>query len=256
MSEDNFTVATFNIRTGIALDGRNCWFVRRRITSDLVGHLDADVIGLQEAWRFQVRYLASRHREFTWRGEGRNGHDRGEHCAVGVRQARFHIDGHRTMWFGSRPDTPGSRIPGAGAPRVATIVHLTDRASGRLLVVVDVHLDEASAERRAISIRQLLAVLRPDVPTVILGDLNGTEAERTLFDPLDEAGFVSALPADAPGTAHQFRCVTDGPRIDVVRVNRHVEAVAGEVVTQSVGQRPASDHWPVRATLRQRGVEH
>ena len=41
--------------------------------------------------------------------------------------AAFHVDSHRTMWFGSRPDTPGSRIPGAGAPRVATIVHLTDR---------------------------------------------------------------------------------------------------------------------------------
>jgi endonuclease/exonuclease/phosphatase family metal-dependent hydrolase len=156
------------------------------------------------------------------------------------------------MWFGARPDTPGSRIPGAGAPRVATIVHLTDRESGRLLVVVDVHLDEASAERRASSIRQLLAELRPDVPTVVLGDLNGTEAERSLFDPLDDAGFVSALSPDAPGTAHQFRCVTDGPRIDVVRVNPLVEVVAGEVVVQLPGQRPASDHWPVRATLRLR----
>ena len=252
MPESSFTVATFNIRTGIALDGRNCWFVRRRITSDLIGRLDADVIGLQEAWRFQVRYLSAHHRDYTWRGEGRNGHDRGEHCALGVRQSRFHIDSHRTMWFGAQPDTPGSRIPGAGAPRVATIAHLTERDSGRLLVIVDVHLDEASAERRAMSIRQLVTALRPDVPTVILGDLNGTEAERTLYDPLDEAGFVSALPTDAPGTAHQFHCVTDGPRIDVVRVNPHVEVVSGEVVTQPIGQRPASDHWPVLATLRLR----
>jgi endonuclease/exonuclease/phosphatase family metal-dependent hydrolase len=135
---------------------------------------------------------------------------------------------------------------------VATIVHLTDRVSGRLLVVVDAHLDEASAERRARSIKQLLTVLAPEVPTVILGDLNGTEAERTLFDPLDDAGFTSALPSDAPGTAHQFHCVTDGPRIDVVRVNKFVDVIDAEVVVQPAGQRPASDHWPVHATLRLR----
>jgi endonuclease/exonuclease/phosphatase family metal-dependent hydrolase len=254
MSDNTFTVATFNIRTGIALDGRNCWFLRRRIASDLVGQMDADVIGLQEAWRFQLRYFSAHHGDYEWRGQGRNTHVGGEHCSVGVRRSRFHIDSHRTMWFGTKPDTPGSRIPGAGAPRVATIVHLTDRESGRLLVVVDAHLDEASAERRASSIRQLLAELRPYVPTVVLGDLNGTEAERTLFDPLDDAGFVSALPPDAPGTAHRFRCVTDGPRIDVVRVNPLVEVVAGAVVVQPPGQRPASDHWPVRATLRLRQV--
>jgi endonuclease/exonuclease/phosphatase family metal-dependent hydrolase len=150
---------------------------------------------------------------------------------------------------------PGSRIPGAGAPRVATIVHLSDASTGQELVVVDVHLDEASSDRRARSIRQLIDVLPGAEPVVVLGDLNATPSERDVYGPLEDAGFVDALPPDAPGTAHRFRGGTDGPRIDAVMVNRRLEVLDAEVVTQPPGARPASDHWPVRATLRVRDLD-
>ncbi|HJR24407.1 MAG TPA: endonuclease/exonuclease/phosphatase family protein, partial [Acidimicrobiales bacterium] len=51
-------VATFNVRNGRALDGFvRAWPFRRRAVVAAIASLDADVVGLQEAYRFQLRSL-------------------------------------------------------------------------------------------------------------------------------------------------------------------------------------------------------
>jgi endonuclease/exonuclease/phosphatase family metal-dependent hydrolase len=89
----------------------------------------------------------------------------------------------------------------------------------------------------------------PTVPWVLLGDLNAGPDSPTLRR-LEDAGFRSALPPEAGGTAHQFTGTLDGPRIDHVLVRGAWVVDGARILHVRPGGRPASDHWPVVADLR------
>lgn len=247
---ERFDVATFNIRNGLGCDGRQSWPLRRRTTADTIGRLDADAVGLQEVYGWQLRYLLRRLDGYEAHGEGRSRRRRGEACPVLTRRSRLEVTDHWTRWFGPHPDRPGSRLPQASYPRLATWVRARDRATGRAIDVVNTHLDEHRGANRSAAAAQLADWLAPERPTVLLGDLNTTEDDAAVFDPLRRAGFQSVLPPDAPGTTHQFRGGTGGRRIDHVLVSAHWEVLSAAVVSDHAGGPFPSDHWPVRAELR------
>ena len=246
-------VATFNIRNGRAFDGRHSWPLRRRSTAATLRRMDADVVGLQEVYGFQQRYLLRRLPEHEAHGEGRSGHGRGERCPILVRRSRLDVVASRVRWFGAGDDSGVTRLPGARAPRIATCLRVHDRSTGVELDVVNTHLDERLAENRRRSIEQLVTWLDRERPTVVMGDLNSREGGDILAA-LHAAGLDSVLPADAGGTAHRFTGRTDGPRIDHVLVSRHWEVrTSGVVVDPQPRTTLPSDHWPVSATLRLHG---
>ena len=241
-------VASFNIRNGRALDGLvRAWPFRRRAVVEAVESLDADVVALQEVYRFQLRALLRGLPGRVAVGEGRSSRRRGEHVPLLVRGERVRVVEAATRWYGDTPEQAGSRWPGAPFPRIATVA-VVDVAGSRLQVV-GTHLDERSAERRARSAEQLVGWLDPALPRVVLGDLNaepGADEPR----PLLAAGLRQALPGDAGGTSHDFTGRTDGRRLDHVLVSDEVEVVAAEVAHPRPRGRLPSDHWPVVATLR------
>lgn len=250
MSGD-LVVASFNIRNGRALDGWRSWPFRRRATATVARRLDADLLGVQEAYACQARYLDRRLPGYERYGRGRNARRGGEWCAVYVRSARFRVRSSSTRWYGPAPEVAGSRLAGARFPRVATDVVVGDGEGGGAVRFVNTHLDERSPERRLRSAQLLASWLDPSVPTVVVGDLNATPArEPALFATLVAAGLRLALPDDGRGTAHDYRGGTDHPRLDHILVSAHWEVVDAGVVT-SEGPYP-SDHWPVRAVLRRR----
>jgi len=65
------TVATFNIRNGRAPDRYNHWLLRRRTTARWFRGLNAHVVGLQEVYPFQRRYLSRRWPGASVAGRGR-----------------------------------------------------------------------------------------------------------------------------------------------------------------------------------------
>jgi len=82
-------VASFNIRNGIAWDGLDSWPLRRPATAATIAGLDADLLGLQEVYGFQQRYLLRRLPGYAATGAGRtDGRSRGERCAVLTASAR------------------------------------------------------------------------------------------------------------------------------------------------------------------------
>lgn len=242
-------VATFNIRNGRANDGLQSWPFRRRTTRAAIAALDADVIGLQEVFAFQRRWLMRGLPAYHAVGAGRDADGRGEQCPVLVRTRRAHISEVRTRWFGDTPDVPGSRMPDARFPRIATVCRIDVAGWRTSLQFVNVHLDAHSEERRAASIRQLLTFVDTATPCVVLGDFN-TEVARGSLEPLFAAGFRAALPADAGGTNHDFTGGTDGPRIDHIFVNAMLGVHAAQVCSEGRrGRFLPSDHWPAIADL-------
>jgi endonuclease/exonuclease/phosphatase family metal-dependent hydrolase len=218
----------------------------------MVRHLGADVLGLQEVYRWQLSYLLDRLDGYEAHGEGRSRRRRGEACPVLVRRSRLRMVEERTRWFGADPDRPGGRLHGASFPRMATMVTASDQTGGAPFFVVNTHFDERRPENRRAAAAQLATWLPTGPPVILLGDLNTTEDDAEVFSVFRTAGLRSALPAHAGGTVHRFRGGTAGRRIDHILVSDHWEVEAAAVVTESVGRFLPSDHWPVRAVLRLR----
>ncbi|HEY8474051.1 MAG TPA: endonuclease/exonuclease/phosphatase family protein [Natronosporangium sp.] len=243
--------ATFNIRNGRGLDGRHSWPVRRRFTAAAIAALRADVLGLQEVFEYQRRYLARRLPGLRWFGEDRDGTGAGEQCPVAVTDPSFEVVSARTRWYGAEPDRRGCRLPGASFPRIATLVRL--RTAGVEFEVANTHLDERSAANRAESVKQLVSWLDPAVPTVVIGDFNTVPSDTAVLGPLTDAGFL--LAPVAGGTSHGFTGAVDGPQIDHAFISPHWTMEEAFVARDYTGWRLPSDHWPVRVTVRLRSAE-
>jgi len=243
----NLRVGTFNIRNGVAFDGCNSWIFRRKATADMVSGLDADVVGLQEAYGFQARELRRRLEDYGLTGDGRSARRRGERCTVLFRQAALELTASETRWYGHEPTRPGIHLPKASFPRVATIASFRPVDGGPPFTFVNTHLDERHEANRLTAVEQLLAWLDGG-PSIVVGDLNA-EPDSGVLATLEAGGLRTVLPPDAPGTNHDFTGRTDGRRIDHILVSSHWEIGPAQVVTGRPRGRLPSDHWPVVADL-------
>lgn len=239
-------VVSFNIRTGIAPDLVHCWLRRRSAVAEVLAELDADLIALQEAYRFQLSWLVRTLARYEAVGEGRSGGDKGEHCAVLVKREWASIGEVRTRWFGSRPDVAGSKLPGSSFPRIATTVRIEPTESDSF-IIANVHLDHSRAPNRARSSAQIVDWIG-DGPRVVLGDLNAEIDEPELAALLD-SGLTPALPADVGATAHAYRGGSHGRHIDHILHSSEWSTRAAWIERATPEGRLPSDHWPIVADL-------
>ena len=252
-ADDELVVASFNVRNGRAWDGLDSWPFRARRTAATARSLGADVLAVQEAFGFQSRFLGAALPGYARAGRGRERRG-GEWCAVYVREDRLEVLEDATHWYGAAPDVPGSRLDGASFPRIGTHLRLAVRDTGTELQFVNTHLDERDSARRAASIEQLVSWLEPGSPAIVVGDLNATRRrDPGVFERLEDAELLDALPDDDRGTAHDFGGGTDHSRLDHIFVSEHFEVVDSGVVADERTRRLPSDHWPVVARLRLRG---
>lgn len=239
--------ATFNIRHGLGDDADNSWQFRRGSTASAIAALDADVLGLQEVLEFQRQDLDDRVPGLRWFGEGRGGGSSDEQCPVVLASPALEAVSSRTQWYGPSPMTKGTRLPGASAPRIATLTRLRGE-DGAGFDVINTHLDEHLSANRDTSVRQLVDWLTPDTPTVVMGDFNAEPDDRALAA-LTGAGL--RLVAVDGGTAHGFAGV-GGTAIDHIFVSRHWTISAAGVARHRPDGRLPSDHWPVWVDARLR----
>lgn len=262
--DEALTVVSFNLRFDNPADGPNRWKHRRRAVAAFLDGT-ADVAGLQEARRCALGYLVRHLRAFKWVGVGRNdGHRKGEYAPIFYRRERFERRDRGTFWMSTTPDEPGSLSWGSSRPRIATWVVLHERATGREVLHVNVHLDHKSAAARAEGakvIRKRLALLAGGRPVVLTGDFNDGpdgDAYATLTDPAPADGgpiLVDARHASMSGhegpdsTWTGFKAVKEGRVIDFVLVSDDVTVLRHRSVDARTADRFLSDHLPVLAVL-------
>jgi endonuclease/exonuclease/phosphatase family metal-dependent hydrolase len=273
------SLASLNIRYGTADDGPDAWPHRRDMVTGLLARLDADVIGLQEALRFQLDELAADLPGYAEIGVGRDdGATRGEYAAILVRTERFTIDEAGTFWLSDTPQTVASTHWGNRITRVCTWARLIDKATGRGFYVFNAHLDHQSQPSRERSAELIAAKAagraHADEPVVLMGDFNAGEdnpALRYLRGEVDRASDPEAWPGHAPpapprlvdpfrvlhpdatevGTFSGFAPgATTGEKIDHILVSPGAEALGATIDRESRDGRYPSDHFAVTARVR------
>ncbi|HEX7277503.1 MAG TPA: endonuclease/exonuclease/phosphatase family protein [Acidimicrobiales bacterium] len=165
-------VATLNVR-----NTADRWRARAPLLVEQLVALDPDVVGLQEVRRFpgQARWIA---REATRR--------RGQPPEWAVRTA--YKSGLKRLWEGlavlsrlpvAEPAPARLRLGGQSRVALRVTVELPD---GRPLDVYTTHLADGDQRVRCAQAERLLAWMeeRPDVPQVLVGDLNSAPGRGPL----------------------------------------------------------------------------
>ncbi|MBA3941563.1 MAG: endonuclease [Sphingopyxis sp.] len=261
---DHYSAMTWNIRLDIASDGDNAWPHRRSALTGLVAYYAPDLVGMQEVLLNQKQGVEADLPAYDFVGVARDdGKDKGEYSPLGFRRDRFALVASGTFWLSPTPDVPGKGWD-AAYPRVASWARLKDKASLRMLLVVNTHFDHVGTTARLESARQIrrwITGQRKKGETVVLmGDFNSpadSPAHGAITDvaagqiPLHDTLTISRTPHFGPlGTFTGFRIEQNEPSpIDHIFVSDGVAVLRHATLTQQTGGKLPSDHYPVLADL-------
>jgi endonuclease/exonuclease/phosphatase family metal-dependent hydrolase len=259
----------FNIRYGTARDGANHWQKRKDLVTRLIRDERSDVIGLQEALRFQIDYITEAVKGYGEIGVGRDdGRIRGEYCAILYCQKRYAVGDSGTFWLSDRPEQVASITWNNACTRICTWARLIEKASGRAFYVYNLHLDHVSQPSRvksAVLVIERISQRTHDDPFVVMGDFNVGEKNPALLYLKGQAGPEGAKPSKTPlvdsfrvlhpqatdvGTFNGFRGRKTGSKIDYILAQPGAKVIESQIVDTAYDGRYPSDHFPVSAVLR------
>ena len=148
-------VMSFNIRNGNAYDGENHWDLRKELVYDVISDYSADVLGLQEAVRFQLDAFNQNLPEYGEVGIGSEGGTDGQYSAILYLKERFDVDESGTFWISETPSVP-SKSWGSAHMRICTWARLVDKDTAHPFYVYNVHLDDGSQSAREKGVQQIM----------------------------------------------------------------------------------------------------
>jgi endonuclease/exonuclease/phosphatase family metal-dependent hydrolase len=264
---------SFNIRYGTANDGENHWKNRREMVFDVIRDRHSDVVGLQEALRFQIDEIRKAVPVYGEIGVAReDGRIDGEYSAILYRADRFGIAEAGTFWLSDTPEVAGSSHWGNACVRICTWARLIENTSGKAFYVFNTHLDhrsQPSREKSAVLLAQRIHSRNHKDPVVVTGDFNAGEANpvitylkgATAVDSPDGRQARTSVPlvdtfrvlnpnVKDVKTGHAFRGMRQGHKIDYVLVRPGAEVLEAMILYDNVDGRYPSDHFPVMARLR------
>lgn len=261
-------VMTFNIRLGTAADGEDHWTRRREMLFDVLREENADLVGLQEAFRFQVDEILAAAPMYAVVGVGRDdGRAGGEASCILFRRDRFYVDEAGTFWFSDTPEIAGTKTWGNRYNRISSWARFIDR-DGSAFYIFNLHLDHEVQVSREKSAELLLARIKtrkhPTEPVIVTGDFNSGEGNAALHRLTGVPGLSGGLPApfvdtfrvkfpteQTVGTFNSFKFGTvGGDKIDYVLVQPGTEVLDAAIIRTSRNNRYPSDHFPVTARIR------
>ena len=256
-SDAELTVLTFNVRYDNPADTLP-WADRAQEVADAIRYYD--IAGLQEVLPNQLADLQLDLGQMDSYSQGRDADGGGEACPVFWRRDRFDLLHAETRWLSTSPGVAGSIGWDADLPRIATLVLLFDRVTGKRIRVLNTHWSHTGPEARMASAALCAGWLGepdPDGVWLFLGDFN-EEPEGAAYSYLSELGsFVDAYANPRTRCRRTFGTYTTfytdrtvgAPRIDYVWVDgAEVQwHCVDEVIKWGVF---ISDHAPVHAILQ------
>ena len=269
-------IMTFNIRYGSANDGDDSWDKRKDMVCDVLRRHDPDIVGLQEALRFQIDYIRAELPEYEEIGVGRDdGKIKGEYSVILYRKDRLDVNESGTFWLSDTPNIPGSTSWGNQITRICTWGRFALKESGKAFYLFNTHLDhqsQPSREKSVILLDERIATRKHPDPVIITGDFNAGEdnaavryLKREMPLPVGTTVpggsamvFVDTFRLLHPdmkdvGTFNAFKGDRSGGKIDYIFVQPGRMVLDAAILYDSKDGRYPSDHFPVIARLSLRG---
>ena len=258
-------VMSFNIRYGTARDGQNSWSNRREMVFDVIRDYEPDVLGLQEALKFQVDEILAAVEGYELIGVGReDGKEEGEYSCILYRKGRFDVSAGGTFWLSDTPDVPGSITWGNACTRICTWGRFADKQTARAFYMYNTHLDHVSQPSRAKSVRlvaERIGDRKHGEAYIITGDFNADEENVAVLylkgkaedaqppDAMVDTFRVLHPDAGEVGTFNAWKGERTGGKIDYIFTDPAVKVIEADIVWTNSNGRYPSDHFPVTATL-------
>jgi len=237
---------SWNIRLDTPNDAELAWPHRAGKVIQQLQQQQPDIFGLQEVMLHQLVRIESALQGYQRIGVGRDdGKNAGEFSPLFIRSSRFVIKDSGTFWFHPSWDPVAAQTgalqngdeeighgligkPGwdAALPRICSWALLQDKQSGKLLRVLNLHLDHQGAEARRESVQLIAAKIQhwqrtTHAPVVVMGDFNPAAGDGLLAQiktALPQYQDVLALTAKPQGPSYSF-IPWRGTEADAVRLD-------------------------------------
>jgi len=253
---NQITVISYNIRNGEAKDGTNSWSMRYPASAMMIMDQKPDIIGLQEAFKYQVEYLQDYTKGYKNIGVGReDGKHEGEHMSILYNTDRLKLVKWGTFWLSETPDKPSFGWD-AACRRTATWALFKDKKSGKSFYYVNTHLDhvgkQAQEKGLAVILDKIGEMNKSSLPVILGGDFNITPDDPILkgLSKKMKGARETAVKSDFGITFHDWGKVENGSVIDHIYYSGFSSCPVFEVITKPYMERKfISDHYPVKAIL-------
>ncbi len=255
-------VMSFNIRYPNPNDGTHIWAVRKNLVVSTIRYHEADLIGLQEAFRSQLDDLKKALPGYDWVGVCRTDGSQepnpdNEFSAILYNTNRLTLTESGTFWLSENPEMAGSKGWDAALPRIVTWGLFEEKESGKKFYHINTHFDHIGEKARIESAKLLVEKAHKmigELPVVITGDFNAnpeTEIYRIINQDFKDGFLTTEIPHHGPiATFTNFIFPgIPGTRIDYVFVGKGFRVKKHAILSEVWSGIFPSDHFPVLATL-------
>ena len=174
---------TYNIRLDTQEDGINQWSKRKKGLVSLIRKLSPDILGIQEGLPHQILYLSKELEGYSLIGNGRDGENNGEYCAIYYNNKKFKLEKDETFWLSETPEIPSIGWD-AALNRIVTVGVFTTLNSDKKLVVYNSHFDHIGKIAREKSVNLIINHIKSNDyfknTIVVMGDFNSVPSETPI----------------------------------------------------------------------------
>jgi endonuclease/exonuclease/phosphatase family metal-dependent hydrolase len=255
---DPFRAATFNIKYIVDPAGLPKWEARRDAVTAVLKAMDADIIGFQEMETFAGGKFNRVSRHMDWIMQTVPGY---KAAAFGdptvfpstqpilYRPDRFELLDQGWFYYSTTPDVIYSRSFDGGFDYYASTARFREKASGKTVLVFNVHTDIRSSGNRRGAIlmiaERVRAAMAKGENVIVLGDFNAGRFTQNMRR-LKETG-LDGTDLLQP-TFHLGLGLGIPPAIDHILHSGGIERIREATVhKEKANGRYPSDHYPVSA---------
>ncbi len=238
-------------------EGINSFIFRAGLIYEKIGAEAPDIIAFQEVVPKQLELLSKMFPEYAFYGQGRDADFSGEGLYIAIRKENWDCISHETFWISPTPSIPASRFEiQSEYPRICVDAELRHKATGKILRIYDIHLDNISDEARILGIRcvaERIAAHNASCPRpfMLMGDFNAMPNTETIrFCNEDVTPNMTDITAHIADTYHGYGTVDD-EKIDYIYVSDEFQDAVLETgiwQTRYAGIY-LSDHYPVYTNI-------
>ena len=251
---ETLKVVSFNIKNKEASDGTNSWIYRYPATALMIEDQKPDIMGLQEAYSYQVSFITENLLNYEAVGVGReDGRKEGEHMSILYNKKTVSLKKWGTFWLSDTPDEPSQGWDGA-CKRTATWALMKDKRSGNSFLYVNTHLDHVGKEAQknglALILSKIGEINKDNLPVILTGDFNVRPDDPVLteLDKTMKSARATAAKTDSHDTFNGWG-KGDGV-IDYIYYSGFSSCPEFETIVKKYADRQfISDHFPIFAVL-------